>query len=406
MFEKLFVTPFTRARHRRGPFAAERERYLAHWEAHGAALNSQRHRAEYLLWIAEHLLCSDAHGIDATKLQAILSRDDTPPSASYASLAFRHGRAWFKFLGWWHQPPEPIPFETDHQNFVTWMRDERGLSKCTVTRWGDTSATFLRWCGKTGRELATLRPEDIDVYLATYSQSGWSRVSINFIVAMLRAFLRYTASLGVCSGSLADSIFGPRRYALEAIPSSLTWSDVHRVIAAANGDTEQDIRDRAILMLMAIYGLRRGEIAALRLDQIDWAAHALRIVRLKRNQPQIYPLVPSVAEALSRYIDTVRPDVAYPEIFIRLQSPRTPMTPQSYYGMVNHRLHAIGITGGKRGPHALRHACATRMLAQGLTLKEIGDHLGHRSAQSTMIYTKVDLVALREVGDFDLGDLS
>jgi len=198
-------------------------------------------------------------------------------------------------------------------------------------------------------------------------------------------------------------MYGPRRYSLESLPSALSWNDVRRVIASAGSNSERDVRDRAILMLMAVYGLRRGEVAALRLDQIDWKARQLRILRLKRREPQSYPLVLSVAEALARYIDTARPDVPYSEVFIRLQAPRVPMIAPSFYRIISDRVHALNIKMVHCGPHALRHACATRLLDQGLSIKEIGDHLGHRSTSATMIYTKVDLAALREVGDFDLG---
>lgn len=141
---------------------------------------------------------------------------------------------------------------------------------------------------------------------------------------MLRVFLRHAASTGACNAALAGSIQGNRRYALESLPYALSWDDVRRVIATANSDTERDIRDRAILLLLAVYGLRRGEVAALRMDQIDQVAGRLHIWRLKRRQPQIYPLVPSVAEALKRYIEDVRPNVAHAEIFIRTQAPRSP----------------------------------------------------------------------------------
>jgi integrase len=143
----------------------------------------------------------------------------------------------------------------------------------------------------------------------------------------------------------------------------------------------------------------------LRLDQIDWPGRALRIFRLKRRQAQNYPLLPSAAEALARYVDTVRPQVPCPEVFIRLQAPWGPITPGAIYNIVNRRFTALGIDVAHRGPHALRHACAARLVTNGLTLKEIGDHLGHRSTSATQIYAKVDMRSLREVGDFDLGAL-
>ena len=113
----------------------------------------------------------------------------------------------------------------------------------------------------------------------------------------------------------------------------------------------------------------------------------------------------SVAETLGQYIDDVRPTVAHTEVFIRKHAPRSPIAATAIYSIVNRRLRALGIQAAHLGSHALRHSCAAKLLADGLTLKEIGDHLGHRSTSATMTYTKVDLASLRQVGDFDLGGL-
>lgn len=285
------------------------------------------------------------------------------------------------------------------------MRDERGLTPCTISQWRDRVTTFLRWCDNTGREFANLCPEDIDAYFLTYGAQRWSRISTGHVAKMLRVFLRYTATQGACSSALADSIRAPRRYALESLPYALSWEDVQRVLATTSPDSERDVRDRAILMLLAVYGLRRGEVAALRLDQIDWAAGLLRIWRLKRRQPQVYPMTSTVAEALAQYVNTARPKVLHAEIFIQTRAPRLPISAAGLYDIVAKRLRSLDIQAAHLGPHALRHACATKLLANGLSLKEIGDHLGHRSTSATMTYTKVNLLSLREIGDFDLGDL-
>ena len=404
MFETLYSSPLAIDRHRSGALSQERVRYLKHCADHGAVIHTQFQRAELLLWLAERIQPVDHAGVDLARLQALIQADPVP-SQRYAVQATKHGRCWLKFLGWWHQSSEPVAFAADLAQFVAWMRDERGLATSTVIQWKAAATTFLRWFGSKERDLTTLHPNDIDAYFLTYGKGRWSRVSISYTTAMLRTFVRHLASRGRCSPTLADAIFGPRMYALEKVPPALSWEDVRRVIAAINSDSDGDIRDRAILLLMAVYGLRRGEVATLRLDQIHWNARELNITRLKRSKPQTFPLVESVAQALACYIDTVRPVAPYPEIFLRLHAPHVPMIAPSFYWLVSDRLRAVGLQGAKLGPHALRHACASRMLSQGLTLKEIGDHLGHSSSRSTMTYTKVNLTALREVGDFDLGEL-
>lgn len=409
MFETLVSTDRALARHRDGQLAEERDRYLRHCADQGSTLGSQRTRARSILWVAEHLSPGDLGHVDATRLHDIVYGSVVPATsacaAATASTVVNFARPWLKYLGWWQVPQEPIPFAAALDRFVSWMRDERGLTPCTIDQWRRRTATFLRWCGDTGRDLAMLRPQDVDAYFVTYGAQRWSRVSAGHIAKMLRVFLRHAASRGACSAALAGSIRSHRQYALQSLPYALGWDDVRRVIAAASGDTERDIRDRAILLLLAVYGLRRGEVAALRIDQIDRVAGRLHIWRLKRRQPQIYPLVPSVAEALGRYIDDVRPSVAHAEVFIRTQAPRSPISAGAIYSTVNRRLRALGIRAAHLGPHALRHSCAAKLLADGLSLKEIGDHLGHRSTAATMTYTKIDLASLRQVGDFDLGDL-
>lgn len=264
---------------------------------------------------------------------------------------------------------------------------------------------FLRWCERENRQLPDLQPAHIDEYFATQGKGRWSRVSIANTAATLRGFLRYAAMQGMCAGGLAGSISRPRLYRQESLPFAPDWADVRRMLADAATDRPRDIRDQAILLLLAVYGMRSGEVAALRLDQIDWAGRTIRIFRLKRRQPQIYPLLFTVAEALAVYIDTVRPSSSCPEVFLCMQAPRRPLKAGSIYDVANRKFVALGIEAVHRGGHALRHACAARLLADGLTLKEIGDHLGHRSTSATCTYAKVNMVALREVGAFDLGEL-
>lgn len=406
MFEKLYVSDTARTHHSQGPLAAERERYLQYCAEQGGTHASLCLRARSLLWVAERMLPADLDGIDAARLREIVNGGPSGAVApTTAATLMNFARPWLKFLGWWRQPLPPMPFEEPLERFVSWMRDERGLTPCTVSQWRSRVATFLLWCANSGRDLATLRPEDIDTYFVTFGAQRWSRISAGHIATLLRVFLRQTAINGGCSSTLADSIRAPRRYGLESLPYALSWDDVRRLLATANSDSEHDVRDRAILMLLAIYGLRRGEVVGLRLDQIDWAAGQLRIWRLKRCQPQIYPLVSSVAEALAMYVDTARPKVPYPEVFIRIHAPRIPISAAGLYNIVSNRLRSLGIQAAHLGPHALRHACAAKLLSDGLSLKEIGDHLGHRSTSATMVYTKIDLAALREVGDFDLGEL-
>lgn len=130
------------------------------------------------------------------------------------------------------------------------------------------------------------------------------------------------------------------------------------MLADAETDNPLDIRDRTILLLLAVYGPRSGEVAALRLDQIDWVNGRLRIFRLKRRQPQIYPMLSSAAEALKRYIDTVRPPSSCPEVFLRIQAPRRPLEAVSIYDIANRRFVDLSRLES-RSPTAVAMHCVT-----------------------------------------------
>jgi integrase len=201
---------------------------------------------------------------------------------------------------------------------------------------------------------------------------------------------------------LAASIRNPRVFSQASLPLGPSWDDVRRLLAMTEGDQPHNIRARPLLMLLAIYGLRRGEVSRLRLEDFDWEHEVFRVVSSKTGRVRTYPLIRSVGDAILRYLQEVRPRSSHRELFLSLRPPFRPVC-SSLWEMVGKRLRSLDVSLPHYGPQALRHACASRLLAAGLSLKEIGDQLGHRDPDSTRIYAKVDLVGLRQVADFDLG---
>ena len=224
-------------------------------------------------------------------------------------------------------------------------------------------------------------------------------------VAVLRTFFRYAAGRKWCREGLAESIRGPRLFGNETLPLGPSWEQVQQLLANIESDRPKDLRDRAIVMLLAIYGLRRSELVRLRLENIDWERELLFVKRAKTGKPQTFPLTRTVGDAILRYLKDARPRTFHRELFLSLRAPFRPLHSRALWPVVGYRLAAMGVSLPHLGPHSLRHACATYLLSQGLSLKEIGDHLGHQAPQSTRVYAKVDLTALRTVGDFDLEGL-
>ena len=415
MFDQLFKSPSAIFRHSSAPYAEERSQYLTACAENGCSRSTLLFEARDLLWIARKLsIYSDLDQVTMEQVRAVADDWKSREHACGRALNMRFtrrrfmrlARAWLRFLGHLQLPAELIPFHAQLHEYCRWACEERGLTEATIKQFYSQTKHFLRWYGAFERALADVQISDVDAYLAYGSAHGWSRITVNNVATGLRAFFRYCAQRQWTEAHLADAIQGPRIYALEGLPTGPDWSDVRRMFASLDAKNPRDIRDRPILMLMAIYGLRVSEVAKLQLQHLDWEHDRLHVPRAKRRDTQVYPLAPSVRLALIRYLKKVRRQPSpHREVFLTLRPPFRPISTAGLYNVAAHRLIALDVRTAHHGPHSLRHACAARLLAEGLSLKEIGDHLGHRSTSATRTYTRVDLRSLREVAAFDAGDL-
>jgi integrase len=222
---------------------------------------------------------------------------------------------------------------------------------------------------------------------------------------MLRAWFAHCEKRAGTRAGLARAVLLPRLYQHEGLPIGPTWDEVGRMLNATKGDTPVALRDHAIILLLSVYGLRSGELRRLHLDDIDWTQGRMRIVRSKSGQKQSLPLDPQVGNAIVRYLFQGRPKCDSRAVFLTLRAPHGPLSTGGLYNVVHHYLSKVACPPKGRGPHALRHACARHLIEVGRSLKEVGDHLGHRSPDATRFYVKVNLTALRTVALDDLGGL-
>lgn len=418
MFAQLFKGPRAVARHRNCPLAEQRLRYLTHCAESGMARRTLRNTASTLLAITDYLRLGDRPDalITPTEIEAqaalwASNSRNTPPRCkrSRAGRARFISRAthWLQFLGRWQAPAAaPRPHANRIAAFADYMRRERGLSPCTITGRCQAVQGFLERLCRSQPRLEEVTPAHLDSALAEkLQQRSYARVTVQDLASALRAFFRYAEAQGWCRHGLSEAIQAPRVFAQEDVPVGPCWADVQRLLALTEGDAPAAIRDRAILLLLSVYGCRSGEVIRLRLEDLDWQQELIHFTRAKGARVQTYPLSRVVGDALLRYLREVRPRSSYREVFLRLLAPAQPLQRSALWWVVGHRLRALGIKLRHQGPHSLRHACATHLLEQGFTLKQIGDHLGHRRPDTTRIYAKVDLVGLRHVADFDLGDL-
>jgi integrase/recombinase XerD len=417
MFDQLFFRSDALTRQRSAPLADERRRYLTECAAQGMSKDTLRMKARLLVPIAEYLKLGARPGdtigfSEIARAASRWSRHNWPSAKTpYARFSRKYfitqAAGWLTFLNRLRTAPKPVTaYDYMLDEFKRFMTEERGLSPITVEYRCRTVQPFLDRLLVRARRLERVTVAEVDSLLAEkVNEEHYARISIRGYASSLRSFFRYAEMRGWCPVGIADSIMAPRVFQHETLPSGPTWDIVQEILAATAGDNPTMIRDHAILMLLAVYGIRSREVARLRLNDIDWERETIVFTRSKLAGTQLFPLHASVAAAITRYLKEVRPKSPYRQVFLTRPGPINPLSGGAIWYAVSRRLRERAPFLKHYGPHSLRHACATRLINQGLSLKEVGDHLGQRDPEATRIYAKVDLVRLREVANFDLGGL-
>ena len=414
MLERLFKYPAVLARHRNAPLFEERERYLMYRAQQGCANNTLLRIARELLSVIQPLGMPSKSLVTAQQIRVAAERWARKQCRRGRAHCFRWSRElfvrvatdWLRFLGRLDEPPtESLPFEWVIEEYCGWLSAERGLSSVTIDNYSWHLKRFLQWCEEHDRPLASIQISDVDTFLGSRGDKGWCRVSIASSAKALKAFFNYAGQRSWCHPMIAFTVQGPRLFSQDTLPSGPTWEEVERLIGSIAPDQPRDIRDRAIIFLLALYGLRSSEVRRLRLEDIDWENSRLSVYRSKQRKAQTYPLLPTVGHAIIHYLRTVRQQSSHREIFLTLKAPLHPLSVGGLYNIISRCIANAEVQTRHKGPHALRHACAMHLVSGWLSLKEIGDHLGHRSTSATRIYAKVNLPKLRLVADVDLGGL-
>lgn len=179
-----------------------------------------------------------------------------------------------------------------------------------------------------------------------------------------------------------------------SLPAGPSWEDVQRLLAETEGDRLTDIRDHAILMLLAVYGLRSAELRGLQIEDLDWDKELIHITRPKQRKTQLYPLVPTVGESILRYLKEVRPRPSYREVFLNRCG--RPLTRFGIHTMIERYAKKVSVRmpslmTKRVSPHTIRHTTATHLLRAGVDINTIRAWLGHVSINTTNIYAEVDL---------------
>jgi site-specific recombinase XerD len=277
-----------------------------------------------------------------------------------------------------------------YRRFLT---TERGLATVTAVRYVDCLRPFLdRRMSAVGLELETLTPADVTAFVVAWCPRLNGGVA-KLTVTALRSFLGFLHLDGVTERSLAAALPKVSRRRLAALPKGLEPDHVRRLLGACDADMPVGCRDLAILTLLVRLGLRRGEVAELRLDDIDWRAGTITVTG-KGDCAERMPLPADVGLRLAEYLAKARPTNALGRtVFVRCIAPHHALSPTRVSTIVADAARRAGLC--RIHAHRLRHTAATELLRAGASLPEIGQLLRHRRAATTAIYAKVDRDALR-----------
>jgi len=283
--------------------------------------------------------------------------------------------------------------------YAQWLIDVQGLSAATLCKNGDAARVFLQWLNeKAGMgSLRRLSVKDIDAYLA-WRLPDLRRATRVGVCSCLRSFLRYLHSAKRIDRDLAAAVSSPSLYQFEDIPRAFTEPQIEAVLETARRDrSPAGLRDYAMLLMLATYGLRSGEVLRLRLEDIQWHEERFRVRQSKTGVESFLPLMSTIGEALVAYLKEGRPQTERREVFLRVRAPFGPLAgPASFATVIRRRLQESGIeVNGRHGAHAFRFARALSLLRASVSEKWIGDLLGHRSSSSTQTYLRLATEDLR-----------
>jgi site-specific recombinase XerD len=294
-------------------------------------------------------------------------------------------------------PGDGSPLQQVERSFAQYLIQERGLCKETGAGYLYCVHRFLSERFRSGKILLSkLRAADVNKFIVGLSRAA-SPKWVQLTATALRAFLRFLHLRGETGTNLAAAIPSVTKWRLSTIPKRLEPAQVKQLLKACDQNNRTGQRDYAILLLLARLGLRAGEVVKLMLDDISWAAGEF-IVRGKGPQQDRLPIPQDVGKALATYLSKARPHCSTRRLFVRMHAPYRGLARAGCIScIVKHCLLRAGLNPAHKGAHLLRHSLATEMLRKGASLEEIGEVLRHRHPDSTAIYAKVDLVALRRL---------
>lgn len=291
-------------------------------------------------------------------------------------------------------PSDPIAEEL--ARYDQYLRDVRGLADGTRKNYTDIVGRLLRWtCPRRSFEIAGLRPDEVRGFLAHQFDLCPTPSHASKLRSALRSYLLYRTTCGDQVDALLAVIQSPAHWKLAALPRALTREEAERLLMSFTA-CRLAKRGYAIARCALDLGLRAGEIAHLKINDIDWRTGTVTLRGTKSLRQDVLPLPLETGQALADYLQHERPATTHPAVFVRQRNEQDlAMTSMAVQKVLKHACQRIGLMHASG--HALRHTVACRLIENGSSLKEVADVLRHRSLNTTLIYAKLDTGKLAAV---------
>jgi integrase/recombinase XerD len=292
--------------------------------------------------------------------------------------------------------PTPTPYRWMLDPYMRYLREECEITEATIQQTRIRLCQFLEGLGEgvTRKNMKLLRAEVIDTYVKQHLKE--SPENLRRLASTLRRFLQFCARQRYVTKDFSGVIPSIPSYRLATLPKGMEESSLRRILDVIPKDTAVGARDYAIMLLMMAYGIRGKSVAELLLEDIDWPRSTIRIRARKGGKEVVLPLLEAVGEAIIRYLHH-RPESPLREVFLSVRAPHFPLDTCGVSTIVHRHMAKAGVKMPGGGSNTLRHSWAIRALAQDSPMKAIADVLGHRCLNTTFIYAKADLEALRQV---------
>ncbi len=290
---------------------------------------------------------------------------------------------------------ERSPAQRLEEEFQLYLQRERRLAPATVLNYANFVRRFLAQC-VADEQVRLDRLCAVDVVRFVQHEAARLHPKCSKVMTTaLRSFLQYVRYRGLISIDLRSSVPTVANWSMASLPRALSSEEVQQLLSRCDRRTAVGRRNWAILLLLARLGLRAGEVVGLMLEDLDWEAGEL-CIRSSGASSDRLPIPHEVGAAVAEYLRLARPNCSSRRVFVRMRAPHRGFASSvAICCIVRRALERAGLDPPHKGAHLLRHSVATHLLRHGASLAEVGELLRHRSPQTTMIYAKVDLVALR-----------